>query len=128
MKKIAAGLIIFIFLFPLLGEAHSPDETYIKIVKPKNGIYLMDRRIIPMVGQVVIGGVTVMADASDDITGVEFMVPPKVGCRLVVIYNDTSPPYSFYWNFSFDGLKDKGFVALKASGYTGKAYVAENNI
>ena len=77
MKKIAAGLIIFIFLFPLVGEAHSPDETYIKIVKPKNGIYLMDRRIIPMVGQVVIGGVTVMADASEDITGVEFMLPQR---------------------------------------------------
>ncbi len=37
----------------------------------------MDRRIIPMVGQVVIGGVTVMADASEDITGVEFMLPQR---------------------------------------------------
>ena len=30
-----------------------------------------------MVGQVVIGGVTVMAGASDDITGVEFMLPQR---------------------------------------------------
>ena len=95
MKKIVPFLLLFLLIFPLLEDINASSSSSVKIVRPRNGIYIMDKKVLPIVGQVVIGGVTVMADASDDITGVEFMVPPKVGCRPVVIYNDTSPPIPF---------------------------------
>jgi len=76
----------------------------------------------------VIGGISVEAIASENGDRVEFMVPPKAGCRPVVIFNASFPPFSFYWNFSFDGLKDRGFVALKARGYENGEYMAEDDI
>jgi len=128
MKKIVAFLCFAIFIPSFLSEAYILEDTSIKIIKPRDGIYLMDKKVFPIMGQVVIGSITVETTISGNVDRVEFMVPPKVGCRPVVIYNNTSPPYSFYWNFSFAGLKDEGFMALKARGYKGKEYVAEDDI
>jgi len=104
------------------------DDSWVKITRPLNGIYILDIKIFPIKGQVVLGAVTVKAEASEGIDGIEFIVPPKVGCRGIVIYNATQPPFEFYWDSVESGLKDTGMVAFKARGYVGKEYVAEDDI
>lgn len=55
-------------------------------------------------------------------------MPPKVGCRGVVIYNATEPPFRFYWDFVYSELKDTGMVALKARGYKNSECLDKDNI
>jgi hypothetical protein len=111
-----------------LQEKHdAPYNTpYVEITKPRNGIYFFNIKIIPILGQIVICPVTVEVEASEDITHVEFMVPPKVGCRPVVLCNDSVPPFSYYWNESHGGLKDKGFVNMMIRGYNASYFVEDD--
>jgi len=104
------------------------NDSYVEITKPRNGIYFFDIKIMPVFGQIVIGAVTVEVEATDDITHVEFMVPPKVGCRPIVLHNDSSRPFSYYWNASYEGLKDKGFVNMMIRGYTGPHNFTDDDI
>jgi len=130
-KKLTAVAFLLILLLPAVSssadEKHVFDQQDVKIIKPRNGIYFFNIRIIPIVGQVVVGAVTVEVETADNITNVEFMVPPKVGCRPVVLHNDSTPPFSYYWNASHGGLKDKGFVNMMVRGYNG-SYIAEDSI
>lgn len=121
-------ILILISLPPSYSVFSYESSSWIEINRPKNGIYIFDTKIIPIKGQIVFGAVTVEAEASNDIERVEFIIPPKVGCRGVVIYNADAPPFSFYWNFTHSGLKDTGMVALKARGYENNEHVAEDNI
>ncbi len=120
-------LIILLLIMPQLIIA-SNSGSWVEIKRPLNGVYIFDVKVIPIKGQVVLGGVRVEAEASKDIDGVEFIVPPKVGCRGVVIYNASKPPFEFYWDKVESGLKDTGLVAFKARGYANGEYVAEDDI
>lgn len=120
MKLMGVAIVLIIICLPIASPSHDNGEndSYVEITKPRNGIYFFDMKIMPLFGQIVIGAVTVEVRASDNITNVEFMVPPKVGCRPVVLNNDSSPPFSYYWNTSYGALKDKGFVNMMVRGYT----------
>ena len=80
-----------------LQEKHDApyNTSYVEITKPRNGIYFFNIKIIPILGQIVICPVTVEVEASEDIMHVEFMVSPKVGCRPVVLCNDSVPLFSY---------------------------------
>jgi len=50
MKWIAAILAFSFLLIPLV-EASIHDESYIEIIKPRNGIYLFDKKIFQLWGR-----------------------------------------------------------------------------
>ncbi|KAA0006622.1 MAG: DUF4838 domain-containing protein [Thermoplasmata archaeon] len=64
----------------------------VRIVKPKNGIYVMDRYILPFNFPIIIGKITVEAEISGNAKKVEFYVDNELK------YEDESPPYQWQWN------------------------------
>ncbi|MBC7080844.1 MAG: right-handed parallel beta-helix repeat-containing protein [Thermoplasmatales archaeon] len=70
----------------------------VRILKPGNALYIMDREIIPLPEPFIIGEFTVEATANSSIgiAKVEFYIDG------VLKFNDTSEPYSWIWSdFSF---------------------------
>jgi outer membrane protein assembly factor BamB len=67
----------------------------VTITKPLNGIYLMDTRVLPIHKYIIIGQITIEADAHEEPLGiarVEFSVDGKLKVT------DTEAPYSWTWN------------------------------
>lgn len=126
-KWISIFILTAIFIISYSAVSYD-SNSWIEIKRPKNGIYIFDTKIMPIKGQIVFGAVTVEAEGGDEIDEIEFIVPPKVGCRGVVIYNANERPFSFYWDFVHPGLKDTGMVAFKARGYKNGEYMGEDNI
>lgn len=91
----------------------------IKIVKPHNGIYLYGIKILPILGQIVIGDITVEVKASDDVQRVEFLLQMSCFCGREVVHVDTSPLYTWEWNQDYDDneLIDEGSVPLTVRAY-----------
>ncbi|HEC76915.1 MAG TPA: PKD domain-containing protein, partial [Thermoplasmatales archaeon] len=91
----------------------------VKIVKPRNGIYLFGIKVMPIIGQVVIGNIKVVARANSDIKRVEFLLPMTCGCGLEVMHIDTSSPFEWEWNqdYNDDEVKDEGFTQIYVDAY-----------
>jgi hypothetical protein len=130
-----AMLVVMLLLCTLLlpvtcGHVDEPgtgnDGAAVSIVRPKNGLFLFDIRVVPLAGQIVIGPVSVEAEASGDIDRVAFVVPPKVGCRPWEVGNDSDPPYGFVWEGSNGAIQDTGLASLIAWGYSDGDRVAED--
>jgi len=67
----------------------------VTITKPMNGLYIMDTRILPIRKCIIIGRITIEADAYQDPLGiarVEFSIDGKLKAT------DTEAPYSWTWN------------------------------
>lgn len=79
------------FVFISKREENPP---YVEIINPKNWIYVNGNKIIPFFIPLIIGNVTIEANAHDDsgINFVEFYIDKNLVCKLY------SPPYSFEWN------------------------------
>jgi len=90
-----------------------------KILKPRNGVYLFGIKILPFIGQIVIGDITVKVKAPDGVTKVEFMLPMACGCGREVVYVDNSKPFEWNWNKDFDNNKviDEKFTTIYIKGY-----------
>ncbi len=102
-----------------LGYINNPT---VKIVKPRNGIYIFGLKILPTIGQIVIGDVTVEARVSNDIERVEFLLQESCGCGLKVMHVDTSSPFTWEWNTDYndDEVIDEGIIQLTVRAYDGE--------
>ncbi|MBC7080907.1 MAG: PKD domain-containing protein [Thermoplasmatales archaeon] len=91
------------FVFISKREENPP---YVEIINPKNWIYINGNKIIPFVIPLIIGNVTIEANAYDDsgISFVEFYMDKSILCSLY------SPPYSFEWS-------GKGYHEIEAVAY-----------
>ena len=106
----------------------SNNSSEVQIIKPQNGIYIFGIKILPILGQIVIGRVTVEVDASEDTERVEFLLKPKCGCRLDVMFNDTERPFAWNWNENSARVFDEGLVALKVKGYNKTLNTTEDDM
>ena len=70
------------------------QPPYVEIVKPKNALYINDRKIIPLPITVVIGNITIEVNASDNvgIAKVEFYIDNELK------HVNYSYPYYWLWN------------------------------
>jgi len=67
----------------------------VDIIKPKpNSLYLMNHRILPFIGTIVIGKIDIEVNATDNtgVTSVEFYVDS------VLVSTDSSAPYKWTWS------------------------------
>lgn len=81
----------------------------IKIIKPRNGLYITNHKIISLSNTIIVGRIDIEAEASDSIHGinrVEFYVDGKYKG------NDTIAPYSWLWNEKAIGRRE-----IKATAY-----------
>lgn len=91
----------------------------LKIVKPRHGIYLFGIKVLPIIGQIVIGDVTVKVAADSDIKRVEFLLPLACNCGREIMHVDTTPPFEWEWKMDYndDEIRDEGFTELYVRGY-----------
>ncbi len=90
-----------------------------KIQKPRHGIYIFGIKVLPIIGQIVIGDITVRVKADDSIERVEFLLPMACNCGREIVHVDTSPPFEWKWNSDYDDneIRDEGFTELYVRGY-----------
>ncbi|RLF51964.1 MAG: hypothetical protein DRN11_01890 [Thermoplasmata archaeon] len=80
----------------------------VKIISPKNGIYVKGKRIFPATMPIIIGDVTVEAEAKDNdthITSVAFYFDEKF------MKNDSMPPYTWLMNVNETGMHEIKVIA-----------------
>jgi len=107
------------------------NELSVKIIKPRNGIYFHGIKILPILGQIVIGDITVEVRASGDVQRVEFLLQMTCGCGREIVHVDTSAPFTWDWNQDYDDdeLIDEGRgVPLMVRAYDSEWNEAKDNI
>jgi len=85
-------------------KGNETEEIYVKITKPKNGIYIMDREILPFDFPIILGRITVEVTASPayKIENVSFYIDDELK------FTDYSTPYQWTWNeFAFGNYELK---------------------
>ncbi|MCD6481127.1 MAG: hypothetical protein J7L31_02500 [Thermoplasmata archaeon] len=97
--------------FTILSDTTPPT---VELVKPRNGLYLNDRKIIPSPFTVIIGGVTIEADADDNIgiSNVSFYVDGEFKNSSYI------SPFTWFWDESIIGRHEIKIVAYDAAGNT----------
>jgi len=106
-------------------NAHFIEDSIspiLEIKKPNNGIYLMDWKIAPFIYPVVLNEVTILANASDNDSGierVEFYIDGNLR------KTDESPPYNYLWN---DNLTKEHKIEVKAYDYAGNSAIKEIDV
>ncbi|RLD42246.1 MAG: hypothetical protein DRI88_11855 [Bacteroidetes bacterium] len=77
-----------------LAQNKSEGKPMIYIERPRNYLYILDREIAPFKMPIIIGKITVTADAYDEdgISKVKFCI------NDILKYNDTEQPYEWLWN------------------------------
>jgi len=94
----------------------------LEITKPTKGIYLLDWKILPFIYPVVLNEVTILANASDNDSGierVEFYIDGNLR------KTDVSPPYNYLWN---DNLTKEHKIEVKAYDYAGNSAIKEIDV
>jgi len=101
-----------------------------KIIKPRNGVYIFGIKILPILGQIVIGSINVVVRAPDYINRVEFYLLLTCGCGLKKTHVDTSSPFEWNWNVDYDDseVKDHGLTWIFAKGYDSQYHEIEDDI
>ncbi|MGC9307881.1 MAG: Ig-like domain-containing protein [Thermoplasmatota archaeon] len=127
-QMLVASMLLCMAFFPAVVGHEDTGDDWVAISRPVNGLFLFDLRVLPLAGQIVLGPVTVTAEASPSIDRVVFLVPPKVGCRPWEVGNVTEEPYSFLWQGSNGAIQDTGLATLIAWGFNGTVKVAEDTI
>jgi len=102
----------------VLKAYYKNASIYVRIVKPRDGyMYLFDREIMPASETIILGKITVEANASANAEKVEFYIDDELK------YVDAAIPYSWTWNeFAFG----KHEVKVVAYGMDGN--IAEDEI
>ena len=97
--------------FTILPDTIPPS---IKIVQPERGIYINDRKIIPFPFTIIIGKITITAEAEDNvgIINVSFYVDNQLKNASY------TPPYSWTWDEFVMGWHEIKVVAYDFSGNT----------
>ena len=89
------------------------ESLYVEIVKPRNGIYVMDRYIMDFAFPLIIGKITIETNVyPNGIEKVEFYVDNEIK------FTDENPPYSWQWNEFAIGWHEIKVVAYKNGGVT----------
>ena len=80
-----------------LAQNKSEGKPMIYIERPRDYLYIFDREMAPFKMPIIIGKITVTADAYDEdgISKVKFCI------NDISKYNDTQQPYQWLWNQSF---------------------------
>jgi len=106
-----------------------PFERF-KIIKPRNGLYIFGIKMMPMIGQIVIGNINAVVKAPSYVNRVEFFLLLTCGCGLEKTFVDTEPPFKWKWNVDYDDneVKDKGLTWLFARGYDSEWHQLEDSI
>ncbi|HEC76362.1 MAG TPA: DUF1565 domain-containing protein [Thermoplasmatales archaeon] len=81
------------------------ETIYVEITKPINGIYIMDRYVMSFSAPLIIGKITVEAEAIGKINKVEFHIDNELK------HVDDQEPYSWLWNESAFGMHEIKVVA-----------------
>lgn len=79
-------------LYVTIGDEIPP---YVIIIRPKDGLYIFDKKVLTLKNTIIIGGVTIKANASDNesgISNVEFYIDDALK------YVDDSMPYEWLWD------------------------------
>ena len=91
-------------------------EPYLEITRPGPGLYIMDSmRLLPFSYPFIIGQMTIMADATDTGSGVEY-VEFYLENRLES--NDTEIPYEWLWDEAATGFFKLEVIAYDNVGHT----------
>ena len=96
------------------------ENISIRIIKPRDFLYIFDQKIIPIDETIIIGKITIEVTAhaiNGDIEKVEFYMDDKLK------YTDYEMPYSYLWNeFTF------GKHEIKTIAYSSEGNKAEDKI
>jgi uncharacterized repeat protein (TIGR02543 family) len=96
--------------FILTGDVQPPHVT---IAKPLNGVYLFNEFILPAKKPIVIQGITLQVNASDNQSGmkkVEFFIDD------VSVGNDSTAPYTYDWKDLRTGTRQIKAIAYDNAG------------
>jgi len=106
------------------------DSGKLAISQPKNGLYIHGTKIMPLIGQIVIGDIEIMVDTSNAIEKVEFRVTYGNQMDSILSYVDITSP--FIWNKdkntpfpSSQGIK---VVQITAIGYDAHGEKVTDNV
>lgn len=92
------------YLADIYMKGNETEEIYVKITKPKNGVYIMDREILPFDFPIIIGRITVEVTAlpTDRIRNVSFYIDDELK------FIDDESPYKWTWDeFAFGDYEIK---------------------
>ena len=79
-------------------------------IKPRNRLYIFDRKTLPLQGTVVIGGVTINVETPGDTSKVEFYIDNDLK------YTDNNPPFSCFWSEQTFGIHNIKVLGYNQSG------------
>ncbi len=92
--------------------------SFCRITKPRNGIYVFGIKVVPIIGQIVIGDINVEVYASPEIKIVDFLLPMACGCGLKIMHSDNEKPFEWKWGGDYEEVIDEKFTQLNIKGYT----------
>ena len=90
---------------------------YVKLIKPADAVYLLDKEIMPFLLPIIFGKITIEVNATDSdgtIEKVEFYVDD------VLRSTDTAEPYTWTWDERIIGLHKITVIAYDDCGETAK--------
>jgi uncharacterized repeat protein (TIGR02543 family) len=93
----------------------------VEIAKPLNGIYLFDQLILPSKKPIIIQGITIQANASDNQSGVkrvEFFIDD------ISVGNDSTAPFTYTWHDLRSGTRHIKVVAYDNAGNSNAAEIS----
>jgi hypothetical protein len=103
------------------------EKPFINIVQPKNGLYIHGIRIIPLLGQIVIGEIDIIVETSKNIQQAEFQIFSQHKRTPMGTYIDSSIPFMWNQDTQFQELSDlvgNGFIQIIVKGYDTSGKVA----
>ena len=95
-----------------LAENRTQGKPLVSIERPSNYLYILDKEIFPLKMPVIIGKITVTADAFDEdgISKVEFYIDD------VLRFTDHNEPYSWLWSEFAIGWHEIKVIAYDMKG------------
>jgi hypothetical protein len=90
------------------------DLPQINIVKPKNAVYINNKRIIPFFSSIVIGNIEIEVNASDCSSGIAYV---EFFIDNTFMFKDSTAPYTMQWNNRTFGKHSIKVVAYDTVGY-----------
>lgn len=88
----------------VLSGNHSVENS-VKILKPKNGIYIMDRYLLPSKYTIILGKITIEAKLFGNMNKVEFYIDDELKAT------DYESPYSLQWDEAAFGQHEIKIIA-----------------
>ena len=94
----------------MIGDDIPPK---IDIVRPKNGLYIFDKEILKLSSTIIIGGITIRVNATDDETGIATV---SFYINDVLKFSDNEEPYEWQWDEKAVGMRIIKAIAYDNAG------------